>query len=85
VVTKICVRKREDVIGRCRKLSGNKDIVRKREEVVGRCRKLYSEVLHNLFSKIIIEISKSKRVRWVGHMTFFGNEETGIKDFGWGT
>jgi len=54
-----------------RELCGNNDMVRKSEAVTGRWRKLYIEVLHNLFSKNIIEIIKSRRVSWAGRMNFW--------------
>jgi hypothetical protein len=49
----------------CRRIFGNK-----RDEVTGRWRKLCNEELHGLYSStIIIRMIKSRRIRWVGHIT----------------
>jgi hypothetical protein len=41
----------------------------KRDEVTGEWRKLHSEELHNLYSSPnIIRQSKSRRMRWAGHV-----------------
>jgi hypothetical protein len=46
----------------------------KRDEVMGEWRKLHSEELHNLYSSpdIITQV-KSRRMRWAGHVTIYGN------------
>jgi hypothetical protein len=42
----------------------------KRDEVTGGWRKLYNEELHNLYcSPSIIRMTKSRRMRWTGHVT----------------
>jgi hypothetical protein len=41
----------------------------KRNEMMGVCRKLHNEELHDLYSSpIIIRITKSRRMRWAGHV-----------------
>jgi hypothetical protein len=46
----------------------------KRDEVTGGCRKLHEE-LHNLYaSPSIIRMTKSKRMRWAGHVARVGRE-----------
>jgi hypothetical protein len=41
----------------------------KRDEVTGDWRKLHNEELHNLYSSPnIIRMTKSRRMRWVGHV-----------------
>jgi hypothetical protein len=41
----------------------------KRDEVTGGRRKLHNEKLHNLYSSpSIIRITKSRTMRWVGHI-----------------
>jgi hypothetical protein len=45
----------------------------KRDEVTGRWRKLHNEELHNLYSSTyIIRITKSRRMRWAGHVVCMG-------------
>jgi hypothetical protein len=45
----------------------------KREEVAGGWRRLHSEELHNLYaSQNVIGVMKSRRMRWVGHVTRMG-------------
>jgi hypothetical protein len=45
----------------------------KRDEVMGEWRKLHSGELHNLYSSPdIIRQSKSRRMRWVGHVACMG-------------
>jgi hypothetical protein len=45
----------------------------KREEVTGDWRKLHNEVLHNLYSsRSAIMTSKSRRMRWTGHVARMG-------------
>jgi hypothetical protein len=55
----------------------NRDLRRifgtKRDEVTGEFRKLNSEYLHNLYSSPdIIRQTKSRRMRWVGHVARMG-------------
>jgi hypothetical protein len=45
----------------------------KRDEVTGGWRKLHNEELHNMYSSPnIIRMIKSRRIRWVGHITRMG-------------
>jgi hypothetical protein len=38
-----------------------------RDEVTGECRKLHNEELHDMYlSPNIVQVTKSKRMRWVG-------------------
>jgi hypothetical protein len=47
----------------------------KRDEVTGEWRKLHNEELHNLYSSSdIIRQSKSRRMRWAGHVAQMGEE-----------
>jgi hypothetical protein len=47
----------------------------KRDRVTGRWRKLHNEVLHNLYSSpSIIRITKSRRMRWAGHVARMGEK-----------
>jgi hypothetical protein len=50
----------------------------KRDEVTGDWRKLHNEELHNLYSSPnIIRITKSRRMRWIGHVARMG-EKTNV-------
>jgi hypothetical protein len=45
----------------------------KRDEVIGGWRKLHNEELHNLYgSPSIIRMTKSRRIRWAGHVAQMG-------------
>jgi hypothetical protein len=45
----------------------------KRDEMIGGWRKLHNEELHNLYcSPSIIKISKSRMMRWAGHVARMG-------------
>jgi hypothetical protein len=47
----------------------------KRDRVMGGWRELFNEELRNLYSSpSIIRIIKSRRMRWVGHVTRMGEE-----------
>jgi hypothetical protein len=47
----------------------------KRDEVTGEWRKLHNEELHNLYSSPdIIRQSKSRQMRWAGHVARMGEE-----------
>jgi hypothetical protein len=47
----------------------------KRDEVMGKWRKLYSKELHNLYSSpVIIRQSKSRQMRWGGHVARMGED-----------
>jgi hypothetical protein len=53
----------------------------KRDEVIGEWRKLRNEERNDLYSSLnIIQIIKSRSMRWVAHVA--GVEERGIQDFG---
>jgi hypothetical protein len=46
-----------------------------RDEVTGDCRKLHNEELHNFYySPSIIRMTKSRRMRWAGHVARMGGE-----------
>ena len=50
----------------------------KREEVIGEWRKLYNKELNDLyFSSNIVQVIKSGRMRWVGHVAYNG-ERRGV-------
>jgi hypothetical protein len=45
----------------------------KRDEVTGGWRKMHNEELHNLFSSPrIFRMTKSRRMRWAGHVARMG-------------
>jgi hypothetical protein len=55
----------------------------KRDEVTGEWRKLHNEELHDLYSlPSIIRISKSRRMRWAGHVARMGRRGMLI-DYWW--
>jgi hypothetical protein len=46
----------------------------KRDEVTWECGKLHNEELNYLFSSLnIVQVMKSRRMRWAGHVAFMGN------------
>jgi hypothetical protein len=50
----------------------------KRDEVTGEWRKLHIEELNDLYcSPNIVQVIKSRRIRWVGHVTCMG-EKRGV-------
>jgi hypothetical protein len=44
----------------------------KRNEVTGEWRKLYNEELHDLYLPTIVQLIKSRRMRWTGHLARMG-------------
>jgi hypothetical protein len=54
----------------------------KRDEVMGQWRKLHSGELHNLYaSPDIIRQTKSRRMRWVGHVAHIGERRNMYRVF----
>jgi hypothetical protein len=50
----------------------------RRDEVIGEWRKLHNEELNNLYSlPNIVQVVKSKRMRWAGHVARMG-ERRGV-------
>jgi hypothetical protein len=48
----------------------------KRDELMGGWRKVHNEELHNLYpSPSTIRMTKSRRMRWAGHVARIGEEE----------
>jgi hypothetical protein len=55
----------------------------KRDEVIGGWRKLHNKEFRNLHSSPrIITINKSRRMRWIGHVTPIGEKRNAYCDFG---
>jgi hypothetical protein len=55
----------------------------KREED-GSWRKLHNDDLHSLYSSLnIVRVIKSRRIKWVGHVTCYGGGERCLQGFGW--
>jgi hypothetical protein len=52
----------------------NKIFGPKLEEVVGGCRKLYDEELHNLYLSNIIQLTRTRRMRWAGRVARVGEK-----------
>jgi hypothetical protein len=44
-----------------------------REEVAGDWRRLHNEELHNLYASPNVSVSRSRRMRWVGHVARIGD------------
>jgi len=44
----------------------------KRDEVTGEWRKLHNEELNNMYSPCIVQVIKSRRMRWAGHVARMG-------------
>jgi hypothetical protein len=54
-----------------------------RGEVTGEWRRLHKEELYDLYCRPnIIRVIKSKRIRWVGHVTLCGRQERCVQGFG---
>jgi hypothetical protein len=50
----------------------------KRDEVTGGWRKLHNEELNDLYcSPNIVRVTKSRRIRWVGHIARMGERNEG--------
>jgi hypothetical protein len=53
----------------------------KRDEVTGEWRKLHKDELHDLYSSPnIVQVKKSRRIRWEGHVARMG-ERRGVYRF----
>ena len=53
-------------------------------EITGECRKLHNEELYDLYSSPnIIQVGRSRRMRWVGHVARMGRGEA-YAGFWWG-
>jgi hypothetical protein len=50
----------------------------KRGEVTGEWRKPHNEELHDLYSPNIVQVIKSRRMRWAGHVARLGRREACI-------
>jgi hypothetical protein len=54
----------------------------KRDEVTGEWRKLHNDELHDLYSSsTIVQVMKSRRMRWAGHIAHMG-EGRSVQGFG---
>jgi hypothetical protein len=52
----------------------------KRDEVMGKWGKLHNEELHDVYSSpSVIRISKSKRMRWAGHVARMGKKKNAYR------
>jgi hypothetical protein len=55
----------------------------KKDEVKEEWRKLYNEQLNDLYrSHNIVQVIKSRRISWAGHVACMGGEEKCIQGFG---
>jgi hypothetical protein len=55
----------------------------KRDGVTGESRRLHNGELNDLYSSPnIIQVIKSRRMKWVGHVACYGGGERCIQDFG---
>ena len=54
-----------------------------REKVTGDWRKLHNEELHELYSRNIIRVIKTRRMRWAGHVARVG-EGRDVTESWWG-
>ena len=51
----------------------------RRDEVTGEWRRLHNEELNNLYSSPnIVRVTKSRRMRWAGHVARMGEERGGV-------
>jgi hypothetical protein len=57
--------------------------LRGRKEVTGDWIKLQSEELHGLFSPDIVQVIKSRRMRWDGHVAYEGKKRSACRDLAW--
>ena len=48
--------------------------VPKRDEMIGEWRKLHNEELNDLYSRNIVRVVKSRRLRWAVHVARMGEE-----------
>jgi hypothetical protein len=54
----------------------------KRDEVTREWRKLHSEELNDLYSSpIIVRVTKSRRMRWAGHVARMGEGKRRVLEF----
>jgi hypothetical protein len=56
-----------------------------RDEVIGGRRKLHNEELHNLYCSpsILIRMTKSRRMRWAGHLARIREKRNAYNVLGW--
>jgi hypothetical protein len=54
----------------------------KRNGITGEWGKLHSEELNDLYSPNIVQVIKSRRMRWAGHVACLGVQERRIQGFG---
>jgi hypothetical protein len=53
-----------------------------RDEVIGEWRKLHIEDLNDLYSPSIVQVTKSRIIRWARHVARTGGEKSFIQGFG---
>jgi len=56
----------------------------KRDEVTGEWRKLHNEELNDLYSPNTVQVIKSRRMRWTGHVARMGERGEACTGFWWG-